>query len=308
VIFFAFFKGIPERCAYIYRMREVYKYIDFRRYLADYYDEKKKHQRYFSYRFFARQAGIKSPVFLKQVIDGKRNLTLPMIEKFNNALKHNKRESIFFKNLALFNQARTALEKQEHYSVMLSMMDYVPERQLSADQYRYFETWYTSVIRELICIHDFQDDYERIAQAVYPRITMTEAKKAVQLLARLKMIIKQRDGKYRQTDAAIISRDDMVAFARRSFNSEMILRAREANEALSPSERDVSGITMGVSRTCYEVLRAEIAAFKERVKTIVNQDEHCARVYQLNLQFFPVSEDVASLPRGFNRGDEPCEN
>jgi uncharacterized protein (TIGR02147 family) len=306
VIFFAFFKGIPERCAYIYRMREVYKYIDFRRYLADYYDEKKKHQRYFSYRFFARQAGIKSPVFLKQVIDGKRNLTLPMIEKFNNALKHNKRESIFFKKKARFNKNTDPPEKQEHYSVLLSMMDYVQERQLSADQYRYFETWYTSVIRELICIHDFQDDYEKIAQAVYPRITMTEAKKAVQLLVRLKLVIKQRDGKYRQTDAAIISRDDMVAFARRSFNSEMILRAREANEALPPSERDVSGITMGISRICYEVLQAEIAAFKERVKTIVNQDEHCTRVYQLNLQLFPVSDNVASLMREFNQENDPC--
>jgi|WetSurMetagenome_2_1015567.scaffolds.fasta_scaffold10555_3 uncharacterized protein (TIGR02147 family) len=287
-------------------MREIYKYIDYRRYLADYYAEKKKLQRYFSYRFFARQAGIKSPVFLKQVIDGKRNLTMAMIEKFNTALKHNKKESIFFKNLALFNQAKTAPEKQEHYSVMLSMMDYVQERQLSADQYRYFESWYTSVIRELMCIYDFQDDYEKIAQAVYPRITMTEAKKAVQLLVRLKMVTKQDNGKYRQTDAAIISRDDMVAFARRSFNSEMILRAREANEALPPTERDVSGITMGISRTCYEVLRAEIAALKERVKTIVNQDDCCARVYQLNLQLFPVSEDVASLPREFNRGNEPC--
>jgi uncharacterized protein (TIGR02147 family) len=52
-------------------MQEVYKYIDYRRYLADYYADRKKHQRYFSYRFFAGQAGVKSPVFLKQVIDGK---------------------------------------------------------------------------------------------------------------------------------------------------------------------------------------------------------------------------------------------
>ncbi|MBN2038343.1 MAG: DUF4423 domain-containing protein, partial [Chitinispirillaceae bacterium] len=110
-----------------------------------------------------------------------------------------------------------------------------------------------------------------------------------------------------QTDAAIISRDDMVAFARRSFNSEMLVRAREANERLPLSERDVSGITMGISRSCYEVLQAEMAAFKERVKTIVNQDERCTRVYQLNLQLFPVSEDVASLTREFDRGNEPCE-
>jgi uncharacterized protein (TIGR02147 family) len=284
-------------------MREIFKYIDYRKYLADFYLEKKSSTRHFSYRFFAQRAGIKSPVFLKQVIDNERNLTRQMIDKFVPPLGLNKKESLFFKNLVLFNQARSAAEKQEHYSIMLSMMDYVKEHQISGDQYLYFEQWYNSVIRELVCLHDFQDDFNLIAETVKPRIKANEAKKAVQLLLRLKMIVRQKNGTYRQTDSAIISSDAMVALARRAFNSEMLMLARNANETLPPEVRNISGITMGISRPCYEVLLAEMAAFKERVKAIVNQDEQSAGVYQLNFQLFPLSEDTRPLRKQENRSE-----
>jgi uncharacterized protein (TIGR02147 family) len=275
-------------------MKPLFKYIDYRAYLEDFYHEKKKSMRCFSYRYFGQKAGVKSPIFLKQVIEGKRNLTRQMIEKFIPALNLNKKESLFFKNLVLFNQAKTAVEKQEHYSVMLTMMEYINEHQLSADQYLYFEKWHTSVIRELICLYDFRDEYELIAQTVSPPIKISEARKAVELLLRLKLIARQKDGTYRQTNAAIISSDAMVALARRSFNGEMIAMARNANETVSPQERNISCITMGISEACYDVLLSEIAAFKERVKVIINQDERSSRVYQLNLQLFPLSKDVAA--------------
>jgi len=284
-------------------MKEIFKYIDYRKYLADFYQEKKNTTRNFSYRSFAKTAGIKSPVFLKQVIDGQRNLTRPAIEKFMLALDLNNKKCVFFKNLVLFNQAKTAVEKQESYSVMVSMMDYVHEHQVSGDQYLYFEKWYNSVIRELVCLHDFQDDFDLIANSVKPRIKVNEAKKAVELLVRLKLIARQKNGTYLQTDSAIISNDEMVALARRSFNSEMLMLARNANEAIPPQERNISGITMGISRTCYDVLLAEMAAFKERVKAIVNQDEQGTGVYQLALQLFPVSEDVRSVRKPETRSE-----
>ena len=288
-------------------MKEIFKYIDFRVFLADFYTEKKATTRYFSYRYFADKAGIKSPVFLKQVIDGERNLTRSMIEKFIRALNLNKKESVFFKNLVLFNQAKNAFEKQEHYSVMLTMTDYVQEYQLQSDQYSYFDKWYTCVVRELVCIHDFKDDYGAIARSITPRIKASEVKKALQLLLRLKLLEKQQDGSYRQTNAAITSSEEVIALARRSFNSAMLTLARDANDALRPDIRNVSGITMGISRPCYEVLLAEMAAFKERVKAIVNQDENSSRVYQLNLQLFPLSDDVTVLNEG-RKGGAPCES
>jgi len=286
-------------------MKSLFKYIDYRAFLEDFYNEKKRSLRCFSHRYFARKAGIKSPIFFKQVIEGKRNLTSRMIEQFIPALNLTKKEGLFFRNLVLFNQAGDAAEKQEHYSVMLSMMDYVNEHQLSADHYLYFEKWHHSVIRELICLHDFKDNHELIARSVFPLIKPGEVRKSIELLLRMKLIARQKDGTYHQTSTAIISSDPMVALARRSFNSEMITLAKAANDTVPPEERNISGITMGISKACYDVILAEMVAFKERIKVIVNQDDGRGRVYQLNLQLFPMSTDVNAFSAG-DDGGLPC--
>lgn len=275
-------------------MKLIYTYIDYRKYLADYYQEKKNSTRHFSYRYFAQRANIKSPAFLKDVILGKRNLTSDVTEKCIAALNLNKKESRFFRHLVLFNQAKSSAEKQDAYSVMLSMMNSVNEHQLTKKQYIYFEKWYYSVIRELLCIYDFKDNFELIAQSVYPPITPAEARKAVALLSDLALIVRQADNTYKQQDLAITSDDPMVALARRSFNSEMLMLAKNANETIPASQRNISGITMGISRACYDVLLAEMAAFKERIKAIVNQDTSSTHVYQLNMQLFPLSTDLVS--------------
>jgi hypothetical protein len=49
---------------------------------------------------------------------------------------------------------------------------------------------------------------------------------------------------------------------------------------------------MGVSPGCYEVICTEIEAFKDRLVSIVNNDQASDRVYQLNLQLFPVSRQL----------------
>ncbi len=270
----------------------IYKYNDYRRFLADYYNEKKKTSRAFSYRSFAAKADIKSPVFLKEVINGNRNLTPQTIEKFIVALGLENRESIFFRTLVRFNQAKTADEKQEFYAVLLSMNDYVQEHRLTADQYRYFETWYTPVIRELITLAPFDGDFSKIGAKVIPAISAVQVREAVKLLEKIGLLEKTDFG-YVQTEQSITGGTDLMNLIRRKHNSSMIERAVHANTTISPEERYVSGITMGVSKSCYDSLVAEIQQFRERVKTIVSGDRGSDRVYQFNVQLFPLSESVS---------------
>lgn len=273
-------------------MEKIYKYLDYRQFLADYYNEKKSTTRYFSHRHFAGKAGVKSPVFFKQVIENKRNLTDAMIAKFSIALELNKKETVFFRNLVHFNQAKTPDEKQGYYCYLLTMMDCVDEQKLTADQYLYYSKWYNSVIRELICLFDFKDDYSRIADMVKPSIRPSEVKESISLLLRLNLVKKEKNGIYLQTNKAITGGSDIVSIARRSFNSAMIALAKDANETVPVDKRNISCITMGVSRACYDVLLVELDAFKKRVISIVNKDENSTQVYQMNFQLFPLSGEV----------------
>jgi uncharacterized protein (TIGR02147 family) len=278
-------------------MRSIYEFIDYRKFLDTFYTEQKKKSRNFSYRYFCRKAGINSPSFLKHVIDGKRNLTRAMIEKFRVALKLTPKESLYFRNLVFFNQAKTSIEKQEHYAVLRSMAGGVKESVLGADTYDYFTNWFTPVIRELVCLYDFKEDYQSLASMLQPPLLPSEAKAAVKLLVRLKLVQRQADGSYTQTDSAIVADDTITSMAVRSFTKSMIEHSKAALDSVDKNKRHISGITMGISPETYAVLCAEIEAFKDRVKLIVNQDKYSSRIYQMNLSFFPVSEELRSADK-----------
>ncbi len=279
-------------------MKSIYAYADYRIYLKEYYDEKKRVTRNFSYRYFSSKAGIKSPVFLKLVIDGKRNLTEVMIRRFITALELSKKQSDFFRHLVLFNQAKTAEQKQEHYRVCKSMQGLVNEHVVTNDQYDYFNNWYTSVVREIICLYNFNDEYAQIGQCIIPPITAAQVKKSIDLLLRLKMIAKGKDGMYRQIHRAITTGSEVTAVAVRSFNRSMLEKAISALDHFTPSQRYVTSQTLGVSATAYDVIVQEIQEFQERITAIVNQDERSSKVCQLCVQLFPMSKSTAELHKG----------
>ncbi len=275
-------------------MQPIFEYIDYRKFLSDYYQNKKETSHFFSYRYFAQKIGINSPSFLKSVIEGKRNLTSQMCERFSKALGLKAKEKLYFQNLVLFNQAKTLSEKQQYYLALRSMAPGVKESVLNADQFDYFVSWYTPVIREMICAKDFKDDYQAIAAACKPSIQPAEAKAAIELLLRLKLIEKLKNGTYKQTAAAVIADESITSIAVRSFTRKMIDHSKTALDTIAKDKRHISGITMGISHQTYAILATEIEAFKDRVKNIVNHDTHSERIYQITLSLFPVSEEISS--------------
>lgn len=276
-------------------MRSIFEFIDYRKYLAAYYAEKKKASRRFSYRYFAQKAEIHSPSFLKHVIDGERNLTRPMIENFCTGLELTAKEANYFRSLVLFNQAKTSIEKQEHYANLRNMFGAVRESVLDTDQFDFFSNWYTPVLRELLCLHDFKDDFTKIASMLIPPILPSEAKSATKLLLRLNLLQRTADGTYRQIESAVVADSAVMSLAMRSFTKAMLDHAKNAVEAIDWHIRHISGITIGISPATYEVLAAEIEAFKDRVKLITSRDDTSCIIYQMNISLFPVSQNTKTV-------------
>jgi uncharacterized protein (TIGR02147 family) len=272
-------------------MQSIFDFLDYRQYLSSYYKNKKETSQYFSYRYFALKIGINSPSFLKNVFEGKRNLTRPMTERFCKALDLKFKEKLYFQNLVLFNQAKTVTEKQQYYAALRSTFGGVRESILDQDQIEYFSNWYIPVVRELICLHNFKDDYGRIAASLKPKIEPSQAEGAIDLLIRLKLVEKMENGEYKRVSSALTANDSIFSSAVRSFTSSMIDLSKAALDQ-DKKNRHISGITMGISQETYSLLLTEIEAFKDRVKNIVNYDNSGNKIYQLNLSLFPLSETI----------------
>jgi uncharacterized protein (TIGR02147 family) len=59
----------------ISKMIKIYEYTDFRKFLKDFYDDKKKEAPNFSYRFITLEGGINAGNFSK-ILKGQRNLSI----------------------------------------------------------------------------------------------------------------------------------------------------------------------------------------------------------------------------------------
>jgi uncharacterized protein (TIGR02147 family) len=173
-------------------MKSIFEYIDYRAYLRDFYQDSKSSKKFFSYRYFARKAGLNSPILLKLIIDGKRNLSRKTIDKFIAGINLKEKAAVYFRTLVLFNQAASAQEKQDHYRVLRSLYRIVPQHLIEDEQFEYFDKWYYSVLREGICHHDLKDDWNTVAACVRPRITPEQAKSAVKWLINHKFLKKTR--------------------------------------------------------------------------------------------------------------------
>lgn len=91
----------------------LFNYLDYRHFLRDWLQSAKKNYG-FSYRFFSKRAGLKSPSLYKMVMDGERDLVEGSLHKFLEGLNLSVKEKEYFATLVLYNQARSD-EHRERY-------------------------------------------------------------------------------------------------------------------------------------------------------------------------------------------------
>lgn len=267
----------------------IFGYIDYRQFLKDYYELQKKQTRYFSYRYFSNKAGFSSHNVLKQVISGERNIAYNSIGKFCRALNFTSRECDYFRLLVLFGQSKSESEKNELFREMSQYKKSSRIKKLSELQFKMYSEWHHAVIRELITYMDLKDNYEAIAKLFSPSLKPNQVKKSLTLLEELGIIKKNESGKWIQNDPIIKTAPEIESLSIRNFNRKMIQLAEEAIEKVEPEDREISGMTVGISKESFTKIKQKIHDFKdELLNDILNDSFLTEEVYQINFQFFPL--------------------
>jgi uncharacterized protein (TIGR02147 family) len=278
-------------------MRSIFEYTDYRAFLKDLYQEKKRDNPSYSFRCFSNRAGFKSKSFIQHVIDGRRNLSDDSIEKLNRVLKLTGKQLSYFSALVSFNQAKTRELRMYHWSQLCAFNPRNPLRLLMKDQYEYFTKWYHKTVRELVCSVDFGDEYEYLGKLLTPPISAREARKSVQLLLKLGLIRKMDRG-YVQTDAFLTTGDEVQSLAVQNFHHENLGLARRAIDSIPRDDRDISTLVVALSDNTFRQIKNEIRAFRKRLLGIVNSEESHDGVYHINFHLFPTTRKLTSAKDG----------
>ena len=268
---------------------DVYSYLDYRSFLRDYYDWGKAN-RNVSHRGLARRAHLKSPSYLKRVMDGTRNLSAQTAERVGAACMLKGKALEYFGDLVQFNQAKTSDQRRAAYARIRGFERYRRVRQLDIALDDYFAHWYVPVIRELAASPRFNPDPSWVAKAVRPRIKLSEAKAALRVLEKLGLLIRDDDGRVRPADKLVSTGGQTASVQMGHFHRAMIGRGMAAIDEIAAAERDISSLTFCVDATGLERLKQRIQVFRRELLVDDTISEGIPQqVVQVNFQVFPLS-------------------
>jgi uncharacterized protein (TIGR02147 family) len=266
----------------------IYEYLDYRQFLREFFGEQKEKGTGLSQLAVSRKMGITSTGFLSNVIAGRNNLTRPQIYELAKIIKLNKRETAYFENLVIFTQAGRIDEKNIHYEKLCSIRK-LNAKALAKGQLTLFSRWYYVVVRELLCFFKFRGDYKSLSRMVLPSIRPEEARKSIQTLEEMKLIKKNKEGDYIQSDNTISAAREIRSMDIANFQLDTIDLARKALNQVKRKDRDISTITLTLSQTSFKKAKDEIIRFRENLAKIAEDEDEPDQVFQCNIQLFPMS-------------------
>jgi len=279
-----------QKLSIFVHMKEIIEYTDYRKFIQDYYDERKRSSA-FTWRDFARDAGFSSPIYLKYVCEGKKNLSVGAAGSVAAAMGLAGFESTYFVLMVSYAHAKGDEAKRAAFEERCALARAHKVRVLGKEEFDYFKSWKNPVLRELAPHMPGAKPLE-IARACKQKISAAEVSETLDFLVRAKLLKKDRSGNYRQTDKSIsMGSVDAVPVAARDMQRQMGEFAVKALE-LPLSERDMSGLTLGLTRRAYERIRKELADCRRRIVAIAAEDDETEQVYRLNLQLFPMTEKL----------------
>ena len=274
-------------------MPSVYDFLDYRQYLRAYYDAEKARLPAFSYRYFSRKAGFSSPNFLQLVIEGKRNLGGESIERFVKVLKLADDEASFFRDLVTYNQAKTLSEKNLLFEKVIQSKRFQAWRKLDGALLEYLRNWYYPAIRELAGRPDFQADPSWISERLVSQVGREEIARALGVLEALQLVVRDGAGKVSRGEKTVSTGPEVKGAARvvaAAFLRQMLERASESIDLVPSEERDIGSITVAVRADTVAELKGRIQRFRRELLERCDQDQDADRVYQLNIQLFPLTK------------------
>lgn len=276
-------------------MNSIFEYLDYRDYLAHYFEERKKSLTLFSYQMFGNKLGL-TPSGIFHVLEKKRHLPVRCVPKVKEILKLTGRASEYFDLLLAASRTKNQRSRDDlmHKAFLLRG---IRQRDLVKEELTYLRQWWTVIIRSYMEINHGRTDAAKIAQSLIPPISEKQARESITLLRNLGFLRSVSSERVKLVDAHLNVRGTEKAKAIREFQAQVMQAGARSLQTIEPTKRDISTVTMTVDEECFEDIKQMIHEFRNQLQIRVDECTAPKRVMQLNLAFFPVSQDIAEASR-----------
>ncbi|MDB5105003.1 MAG: hypothetical protein JWP91_2692 [Fibrobacteres bacterium] len=271
---------------------DIYQYEDFRKFLEDSFEEKRKghpsSDGKYTHRRLAAEAGFTNPGYFNDVVKGRRTLSGTAQEKLITVFGLKPNEAEYFRLLVSYGQSKAAEERQELYRQMLFRRNRSSFVRLNPVNSKYYQDYHYPLVRSAIQVFDFRGDYDGLAKFIRPAIPVATLKKCVRDLCEWGLLTQNADGRYLpafKNQEPAPSMGDLV----KRLNREWVMQAADALFAFPKEERYIYSALLTVGAKTFKEIQQRIDKFREEIIELAKREEKPDRVMQFNIQHFPRS-------------------
>jgi uncharacterized protein (TIGR02147 family) len=275
-------------------------YTDFRKYLNDFYEFKVNQYKGsiggYTYKTFSAAADIRSPNYLKLVIDGDRNLSVKTIKKFAKALQLSKEDAYEFELLCLYGQAVEPLERNRQ---LKKLSEYRMKRKLksgemNSEAVNKAPSWAAWVLYALADHKDSNFDLAHLKKLMKGRIKDSDIERALEMLLESGSLVRDPEsGEIKKGLTMPPTLEEVPAEVIRNLQAELIYLGMESLLNDKSSEREFGSLSVCLTEDEFEKLKFELRHLRKRIykDTLVNREKAKGdKIYQLNIQLFPITK------------------
>jgi uncharacterized protein (TIGR02147 family) len=97
-------------------------------------------------------------------------------------------------------------------------------------------------------------------------------------------------GELRPTTQNISTGDEIASLAVVRYHQKMIELGKESITTIDEDMRDIGAITASIDHATMLKMKSEIQLFRKKLLAVASGTKQADTVYQLNMQFFPVTK------------------
>lgn len=292
---------------------ELSQFVDYRKYLAAFFEfkvaETRGRLRPYSYSDFSAAADIKSPNYLKLIIEGKRNLSKDMCRRFSRALKHSRAQAKEFSLLVEYGQEKDPLQRTHH---LKDLSEYRAKKSLRNGEinqktWDQVSNWLVWVLYAMVEQKDVEFTPAGLRKLLRGQVNEAQIQQALDKLVSAGDIeINPETHEAKKMGLSMSGMDQIPTELVRKIQSELIYLGLESLHKNTTQEREVSGFTLAMTEKEFEWVRFELRKLRKQIQkeiSLKREQDAGDRVYQVNMQLFPVTDMVSEEQDSFRPMD-----
>ncbi len=267
----------------------VYRYLDYRSYLKDLFDQYRKKSKKTARTVF-QEAGFKSLGHFYLITSGKTNLTEDKLEALAKSWGMPNSQIEYLLRLREFCISKSLSQKKKIYKELEVMRSSLRVKLLSKDEIEQMCQWYAIPFLESLATRFASTAPEKFAKAV--GIKTSELQKLLPVFERLGLVVKTESG-YRRNEGAFEAYLQGSSKFLRAMHKGLLEKAFQSVDQFPEPERLLMALSLPIETNKLALIKEQAHEFFQKINRQFDSGAKANAVYQINLQIFPMIRDEA---------------